>query len=169
MKLHFVVWCIGFFFWSVSVSCSSTYAADNTFVLQLLHTNFVSAFAAPRWATIVKYGKQELLPPSPAEIPAAIGGALNLVKSATTFQWRKLTVRVRKWWFFRLVWKSETAILWHSLQLIYLSLWPWFIKFVNIAAYMKLRNIDFDQLSDFCFLRDQKQSLDLRPPSYQKS
>merc|ERR1712226_1403636 len=41
----------------------------------------------------VKVRKAELMPPSPAEIPAAIGGAANLVKSAMTFKWANLTMR----------------------------------------------------------------------------
>ena len=51
-------------------------------------------YAKPRLATALKYGKAELMPPSPAEIPAAIGGAANLVKSAMTFKWANLTMRV---------------------------------------------------------------------------
>jgi len=51
------------------------------------------AYASPRLATIVKYGKVELTPPSPAEIPVAIGQAGQLVKSAMTFKWTQLTVR----------------------------------------------------------------------------
>ena len=56
---------------------------------------FISAFGAPRWATFLKYGRVELMPPSPADIPTAIGQAVRLAKGAATFQWRKVTVRVR--------------------------------------------------------------------------
>ena len=45
-------------------------------------------------ATFVKYGKVELTPPSPAEIPAAVAQATGLVKSAMTFKWTQLTVKV---------------------------------------------------------------------------
>jgi len=55
--------------------------------------NAVKAYAAPRFATFVKYGKVELTPPSPAEIPVAIGQASQLVKSAMTFKWTQLTVK----------------------------------------------------------------------------
>jgi hypothetical protein len=55
-----------------------------------------SAFGLPRWATFVKYGKVELMPPSPAELPAAFGQLAQLVKSGMTFQWRNVTVRVSK-------------------------------------------------------------------------
>merc|ERR1711997_35517 len=51
------------------------------------------AYAAPRFATLIKYGKTELTPPTPGEIPQAIGQALKLVKSGTTFQFRHLTVK----------------------------------------------------------------------------
>merc|ERR1711935_49234 len=50
-------------------------------------------YAAPRWATFVKYGKVELMPPSPAEIPAAIGELAGLVKSGMTMQWRHTPVK----------------------------------------------------------------------------
>merc|ERR1739848_800831 len=51
------------------------------------------SYLAPRLATFVKYGKSELTPPTPGEIPQAIGQALKLVKSGTTFQFRHLTVK----------------------------------------------------------------------------
>ena len=50
-------------------------------------------FAKPRWATFLKYGKKELIPPTPAEIPQAIVQASRLVQSAVTFKWARLTVR----------------------------------------------------------------------------
>ena len=53
-----------------------------------------SVYAKPRLATAIKYGKVELAPPSPAEIPVAIGQAAKLVQSAMTFKWANLTVRV---------------------------------------------------------------------------
>ena len=51
-------------------------------------------YARPRLATFVKYGKVELTPPSPAELPAAVAQATGLVKSAMTFKWTQLTVKV---------------------------------------------------------------------------
>lgn len=51
------------------------------------------AYAAPRFATFIKYGKVELTPPSPAEIPTAIAQATRLVQSGVTMQWRHLTVK----------------------------------------------------------------------------
>ena len=77
----------------------------------------LAEFARPRWATFLKYGKQELLPPSPGEIPEAFRGAARLVKSATTFQWRHLTVREA--WLNTLVgievacWSVQDKMLWH--------------------------------------------------------
>merc|ERR1712115_93152 len=53
----------------------------------------VRAYAKPRWATFVKYGKVELTPPTPGEIPTAIGQAAGLVKSAATFRWTQVTVK----------------------------------------------------------------------------
>ena len=52
-------------------------------------------FAKPRFATFVKYGKTELVPPTPGEIPQAIAQATRLVQSGITFRWTKLSVRVR--------------------------------------------------------------------------
>ena len=54
----------------------------------------LAVYAAPRWATFVKYGKVELTPPSPTEIPAAIGQLAGLVRSAMTMQWRHTSVKV---------------------------------------------------------------------------
>ena len=48
---------------------------------------------SPAWQTFVKYGKVELMPPSPAEIPAALGQAARLVQGGMTFRWTKLTVK----------------------------------------------------------------------------
>jgi Mitochondrial ATP synthase g subunit len=50
-------------------------------------------FAKPRFATFVKYGSVELIPPTPAEIPKAIVQATKLVQSGVTFKWTGLTVR----------------------------------------------------------------------------
>merc|ERR1711972_1207438 len=55
--------------------------------------NMATVYAKPRLATIVKYGKAELMPPSPAEIPTAIGQAAKMVQSAMTFKWANLTMR----------------------------------------------------------------------------
>merc|ERR1711962_380942 len=55
--------------------------------------NMASVYARPRLATAWKYGKAELMPPSPAEIPTAIGQAAKMVQSAMTFKWANLTLR----------------------------------------------------------------------------
>ncbi|CAH0560486.1 unnamed protein product [Brassicogethes aeneus] len=49
--------------------------------------------ARPRIAVFVKYAKVELIPPTPGEIPKVVFGFGRLVKAATTFSWRNLTVR----------------------------------------------------------------------------
>ena len=51
-------------------------------------------YTKPRWATFVKYGKVELTPPGPGDIAAAIPQAANIVKSAMTFKFTQLTVKV---------------------------------------------------------------------------
>ena len=51
-------------------------------------------YSKPRWATFVKYGKVELTPPGPGDIAAAIPQAANIVKSAMTFKFTQLTVKV---------------------------------------------------------------------------
>ena len=51
-------------------------------------------YAKPRFATFVKYGKVELAPPSPGDIAAAVPQAANLVKSAMTFKFMQLSVKV---------------------------------------------------------------------------
>jgi F-type H+-transporting ATPase subunit g len=56
---------------------------------------FNLGFAKPRFATFVKYGKVELVPPTPAEIPQAIAQATRLVQSGIAFRWTNLTVKVR--------------------------------------------------------------------------
>merc|ERR1711890_39455 len=53
----------------------------------------VLEYAKPRFATFVKYGKIELTPPTPGDIPAAIAQASGIVKSAMTFKWTQLTVK----------------------------------------------------------------------------
>ena len=42
----------------------------------------------------MKYGKTELTPPSPTELPAAVAQAVGLATKAITFQWAGLTVKV---------------------------------------------------------------------------
>ena len=42
----------------------------------------------------MKYGKTELTPPSPTELPAAVAQAVGLATKAVTFQWASLTVKV---------------------------------------------------------------------------
>ena len=54
----------------------------------------ILAYLLPRWSTFLKYGKTELTPPTPGEIPQAIAQAVRLVTSATTFQFRHTPVRV---------------------------------------------------------------------------
>ena len=56
----------------------------------------ITEYAKPRFATFVKYGKVELAPPSPADIPAAVAQAAGVVKSAMTFKFAQLTVKVNK-------------------------------------------------------------------------
>ena len=53
------------------------------------------AYVLPRFATFVKYGKTELTPPTPGEIPQAIAQAARLLKSATTLQFRHTPVKVK--------------------------------------------------------------------------
>ena len=55
---------------------------------------FSIAYTKPRFATFVKYGKTELTPPSPTELPAAVAQAVGLATKAITFQWAGLTVKV---------------------------------------------------------------------------
>ena len=55
---------------------------------------FFIAYTKPRFATFVKYGKTELTPPSPTELPAAVAQAVGLATKAITFQWAGLTVKV---------------------------------------------------------------------------
>merc|ERR1711962_85612 len=74
---------------------------DLTEVTELVHDlrrlrdrfKMATVYAKPRLAMALKYGKQELMPPSPGEIPAAIGQAAKLVKSAMTFKWANITMR----------------------------------------------------------------------------
>merc|ERR1712096_227737 len=53
----------------------------------------IMAYSKPRFATLVKYGKIELMPPSPADIPAAFAQAAGIVKSGMTFKWTQLSVK----------------------------------------------------------------------------
>ena len=43
---------------------------------------------------MVKYGKTEMVPPTPAEIPQAIAQFGKLVQSGITMKWTQLTVKV---------------------------------------------------------------------------
>merc|ERR1712004_515354 len=51
------------------------------------------AYARPRFATFLKYGKTELAPPTPGELIQGVGQAAKLVSSAATMQFRHLTVK----------------------------------------------------------------------------
>merc|ERR1712121_230862 len=52
---------------------------------------FVAA-AKPKLATLARYAKVELVPPSPGELGQATVSAAKLIKSATTFKWLNCTV-----------------------------------------------------------------------------
>ena len=58
--------------------------------------HYFAEYAKPRVATIIKYGKVELAPPGPGDIAAAIPQAANIVKSAMTFKFAQLTVKVNE-------------------------------------------------------------------------
>ena len=62
----------------------------------LRYYHYFAEYAKPRVATIIKYGKVELAPPGPGDIAAAIPQAANIVKSAMTFKFAQLTVKVNK-------------------------------------------------------------------------
>ncbi|KAA0183551.1 hypothetical protein HAZT_HAZT005055 [Hyalella azteca] len=47
----------------------------------------------PRLGTFLSYAKVELVPPTPSELGAGIGGLAKLVKSATTLSFMRLTVK----------------------------------------------------------------------------
>jgi F-type H+-transporting ATPase subunit g len=53
----------------------------------------LAEFAKSRLATFIKYCKVKLMPPTPAEIPKALGQATKLVQCAITFSWTKLTTK----------------------------------------------------------------------------
>ena len=50
----------------------------------------------PRLATFMKYAKVELAPPTPGDIPKAIGGLRTVLAGWRNGRWKQLTVRVRK-------------------------------------------------------------------------
>merc|ERR1712080_222630 len=50
-------------------------------------------WAKPRFATLVKYGKVELVPPTPIEVGQAVGQLAKYGGMAATFGWRNVTVR----------------------------------------------------------------------------
>ncbi|XP_071552944.1 ATP synthase subunit g, mitochondrial-like [Panulirus ornatus] len=49
--------------------------------------------ATPKFNTFMKYAKVELVPPTPAEFGAVTQGVNNIVKSAQTGAWKKMTVK----------------------------------------------------------------------------
>jgi F-type H+-transporting ATPase subunit g len=53
----------------------------------------IMEYAKPRLATLIKYGKIELAPPSLADLPEAFAQVSRLVESAKTHQWKQLTVK----------------------------------------------------------------------------
>merc|ERR1712045_863848 len=55
--------------------------------------SMAQAYAKPRFATFLKYGKTELAPPTPGELIQGVGQAAKLVSSAATMQFRHLTVK----------------------------------------------------------------------------
>jgi len=60
--------------------------------LPAMGTSLVAA-ARPKLATFVKYARVELTPPSPADVPAIQQGLGNILKSARTGAWKKLTLK----------------------------------------------------------------------------
>ena len=50
--------------------------------------------AGPRLGTFLSYAKVELVPPTPGEVGAAIGGFSKVVKTGVTGGFTKLTVKV---------------------------------------------------------------------------
>merc|ERR1711976_96997 len=67
---------------ATSVVTKSTNLAKNTVT-----------FATPRLQTFLRYAKVELVPPSPAEMPAVQKGFNDLLNSAKTGKWKQLTMR----------------------------------------------------------------------------
>lgn len=51
-------------------------------------------YSKPRLATFWQYAKVELIPPTPAELPAAIQSARKIIQSARTGSFKQLTVKV---------------------------------------------------------------------------
>ncbi|CAG7724937.1 unnamed protein product [Allacma fusca] len=49
--------------------------------------------AKPKFGVFLKYAKVELTPPTPADIPKAIGGIRNILNSVRTGRYKQLTVR----------------------------------------------------------------------------
>jgi F-type H+-transporting ATPase subunit g len=47
----------------------------------------------PKVVTFLKYARVELTPPTPAEIPKAVQGFGQVIRSAQTGKWKNLTVR----------------------------------------------------------------------------
>uniref|UniRef100_A0A8C2MQL1 ATP synthase subunit n=1 Tax=Cricetulus griseus TaxID=10029 RepID=A0A8C2MQL1_CRIGR len=54
-------------------------------------------YSKPRLATFWYYTKVELLPPTPAEIPAAIQSVKKIIQSAKTGSFKQLTVKEAVW------------------------------------------------------------------------
>lgn len=69
------------------------------YLIIILYLAVVEA-SKPKLDIFLKYAKVELAPPTPSEIPAAIGGFRKLITAFGTGKWRHTPVRVRKIQFF---------------------------------------------------------------------
>ena len=55
----------------------------------------VVQFSTPRLQTFWRYAKVEFKPPTPGELPEITKGLTELLNSAKTGKWQKLSVKVR--------------------------------------------------------------------------